>query len=234
MPASVLPRAPRLAAAIAPILVCLAASLVAAPAASARASRAVLAFLPQGGDGNPDPVLDRLDARPQLAIGLISATQGRYTPQQSLLDIASGARASAAVYDPRTPPPLELIVGGDGSGFIFGWSKVLKRAKTALAEIQPGLLASHVPGGGAYAGVRGRRNLEAVAAANVDGNVAAVSLGPAADLAERAHRLLFHLRYVVVGLPTAAKGDAVLGRVLRVRRRDDVLIVMQTPPRAFV
>ena len=39
-------------------------ALVAAPPADARATRAVLAFLPTGGDDNPDPVLDRLDARP--------------------------------------------------------------------------------------------------------------------------------------------------------------------------
>jgi hypothetical protein len=224
--------ASRLAAVVALLLTL--AGVLAAPAADARAPRAVLAFLPKGGDDNPDPVLDRLDARPQLAIGLVSATQGRYTPQQALLDITAGSRTSAAVYKPRTPPPLELVVGGDGSGFIFGWSKVVKRAQTALAEIQPGMLASHIPGGGAYAGVRGRKNTEAVAAADVEGDVAAVSLGRAADLAERVQRLLIHHRMVVAGLPTGDKGDAVLGRLMRDRRGDDVLIVMQSPPRAFV
>jgi hypothetical protein len=222
---------PRLAAVCALLLV--AAGLLAAPAADARAPRAVLAFLPEGGDDNPDPVLDRLDARPQLAIGLVSATQGRYAPEQALLDITAGARAPGAVYEPLTPPRLELVAGGDGSGFIFGWSKALARASTAHAELQAGMLASHIPGGGAYAGVRGRPNEEAVAAADAEGNVAAVSLGPAADLAERAHRLLIGHRLVVVGLPTAAKGDAALGRLLRDRRHDDVLIVMQSPPRAI-
>ncbi len=210
------------------------AGVLAPAAAGAREPRAVLAFLPKGGDDNPDPILDRLDARPQLAIGLISATQGRYTPQQALLDITAGSRTSAAVYEPRTPPQLELVVGGDGTGFIFGWSKVLERAKTALAEIQPGMLASNIPGGAAYAGVRSRKNTEAVAAADVEGNVAAVSLGPAGNLAERAHRLLIRHRLVVVGLPTGNKGDAALGRLMRDRRGDDVLIVVQSPPRAFV
>ena len=225
--------APRLAAVVALLL--LAAAGTAAPvAAQAREPRAVLAFMPDGGDENPDPVLDRLDARPQLALGLISATQGRYTPEQALLDITAGSRTSAAVYDPRTPPRLELVVGGDGSGFIFGWSKVLERASTALAEIAPGMLASTIPGGGAYAGVRSRRNVEAVAAADAAGNVAAVSLGRAGDLAERAHRLLIDHRLVVVGLPTASKGDVALGKLMRDRRGDDVLIVMQSPPRAPV
>ena len=233
MPAPSQPHVPRLAVVVALVLLSFAASLVGAPPSDARAPRAILAFLPKGGDDNPDPVLDRLDARPQLAIGLISATQGLYTPNQTLLDISAGSRTSANVYDPRRPPELELVVGGDGTGFIFGWSKVVERAKTALAEIQPGMLASNIPGGAAYAGVESRKNTEAVAAADVHGDVAAVSLGNAADLAERAHRLLIHHLLVVVGLPTAAKGDAALGRLLRDRRSGDVLIVMETPPRAF-
>jgi hypothetical protein len=197
--------------------------------ALAQQPRAVLAFLPSGGDDNPKPVLDRLDARPQLALGLVSATQGRYSPEQAALDMSAGSRTSAAVYDPRDPPPLELVAGGDGSGFIFGWSKVLERAGTARAEIAPGLLASQVPGGAAYAGVAGRAHLEAVVAADRAGNVARVSIGHAADLAARVRRLLHRHRFVVAGLPTAAKGDAVLDALLRDRRPQDLLFVMQTP-----
>src|SRR4051794_791565 len=114
-----------------PLLVAVAVLLLvlgAAPVARAQQQRAVLAFLPSGGDNNPKPVLDRLDARPQLALGLVSATQGRYSPAQAVLDMSAGSRTSAAVYDPSDPPDLELVVGGDGSGFIFGWSKVLERA----------------------------------------------------------------------------------------------------------
>ena len=222
-------RVPRLAVLLA-LLLALAGA--AAPAADARSSRAVLAFLPKGGEGNPDPVLDRLAARPQLALGLVSATQGRYTPAQAMLDITAGSRTSAAVYDPRSPPPLELVPAGDGSGFIFGWPRVVKRAETAPAEITPGLLASRIPGGATYAGIQGRRHIEAVAAADRDGDIAAVSLGPAADLAKRVRRLLRHHRFVVAGLPTAAKGDRVLDELLRDRKPGDLLIVMETPPRA--
>lgn len=224
--------APRLATALALALTLL--GLAVAPAAGARPPRAVLAFLPDGGDGNPAPVLDRLEARAQLSIGLVSATQGRFSPEQAVLDISAGSRTSRAVYEPHSPPALELVPAGDGGAFIFGWSRALRRADTALAEIRPGLLAGQIPGGAAFAGVRSRRNLEAVIAADRDGDIAELSLGRAADLAQRTVRLLERHRLVVAGLPTADKGDAVLDALLRDRRPEDLLIVMQTPPRAFV
>jgi len=215
-------------------LACLAIAPAADAAADARTPRAVLAFLPAGGADNPAPVLERLTARPRLALGLASATQGRYTPQQAVLDISAGSRTSPNVYTPRNPPDLQLVVGGDDSGFIFNWGKALERARSALAQIQPGLLATKVPNGAAYAGVRGRRHLEAVAAADVEGNVAAVSLGTAATLGARVQRLLLDHRLVVTGLPTADKGDAALDRLMRDRRPGDVLIVLQTQVRSFV
>jgi len=230
MPA--LPSVPRLAAVLALLLSF--ACLTVASTASARSEHAVLAFLPEGGDDNPDPVLDRFASHRRLAIGLVSATQGRYTPEQTILDISAGSRTSPNVYDPRELPRLELVPGGDGSGFIFGWSKVLVRAKSALAEIEPGLLASQVPGGAAYAGVKGRTHLEAAAAADERGDIAEVSLGTAASLAARVRGLRKRHRLVVVGLPTAAKGNAALVGLLADRRPGDLLILMETPPRAFV
>jgi len=209
-------------------------ALVVAAPADARSPRAVLAFMPSGGDDNPAPLLERLQAREQFALGLVSATQGVYTPQQMILDISAGSRTSATVYDPEEAPELELVAGGDGSGFVFGWGKALERAETALAEIQPGLLAQLIPGGAAYAGLRDREHVEAGAAADREGDVAAVSLGPSATLADRVRSLLGSHRLVVAGLPTADKGDAVLDRLLSDRRRKDLLIVLQTPPPARV
>ena len=205
-----------------------------APAAGARDARAVLAFLPSGGDDNPKPVLDRLDERLPLALGLVSATQGRFSAAQMMLDISAGSRTSRAVYTPQAPPDLELVRGGDGTGFIFGWSKAVQRAATPPAEVVPGMLAGQLPGGAAYAGIAGRTHIGAVVAANRQGDVAAVSLGPAATLAERAAELLARHRLVVVGLPTAAKGDAALDDLLRARRDGDLLIVTQAPPRLTV
>ena len=138
-------RARRGAAALAPRV-----ALAAAPrprhAARRRDPRAVLAFLPAGGDDNPKPVLDRLDARTPLALGLVSATQGRFSPAQMVLDISAGSRTSRAVYTPQAPPQLELVRGGDGSGFIFGWSKALERAETRARRDHAGHARRPDPG----------------------------------------------------------------------------------------
>ena len=234
---------PRLRCLAAPALTVLAAFVAvllfggAAPAqASATAGdrRVVLAFLPSGGDDNPKPVLERLDDRTQFALGLVSATQGRFSRAQMVLDITAGSRTSRAVYTPQAPPNLELVRGGDGTGFVFGWSRALERAATPPAEMHIGMLAGQLPGGAAYAGVAGRTDIVGAVAADRDGDVAAVSLGQSDTLPERAKALLARFRLVVVGLPTAAKGDAALDDLLRDRRDGDLLIVMQAPPRATV
>jgi hypothetical protein len=223
-----------LAALAAAVALTLVVALAAPAAAHARDRRVVLAFLPAGGDNNPKPVLDRLDERTRFALGLVSATQGRSSPEQMVLDLSAGSRTSRAVYSPEEAPLLELVQGGDGSGFIFGWDKALERAESAPAEITPGLLASRLPEGAAYAGVAGRTHVEAAVAADRAGDIAETSLGPAATLAARAGALLARHRLVVVGLPTAAKGDEALDDLLRNRRAGDLLIVVQTPPRARV
>lgn len=206
----------------------------AASPAGAREPRAVLAFLPSGGDDNPKPILERLDERTAFALGLVSATQGRFDREQMVLDMSAGSRTSRAVYEPPSPPDLELVRGGDGTGFIFGWNKALERAATPPAQLHPGMLAGQVPGGAAYAGVAGRTHIVAAVAADPRGDVATVSLGPSSTLGERAAALLRRHRLVVVGLPTATKGDAALDDLLRDRRKGDLLIVTQAPPRATV
>ncbi len=218
------------------LLTALAALAATLPPATAYAAdpHVVLAFLPSGGDDNPKPILDRLDARAPFAIGLVSATQGRFSRAQMVLDMSAASRTSRAVYKPQAPPALELVRGGDGSGFIFGWSRALARADTAPAEIRPGLLASRIPGGAAYAGVAGRTHIEASVAADRTGNVAAVSLGTAATLATRVRELLRGHGLVVAGLPTSDKGDATLDELLRDRRAGDLLIVVQSPPNVQV
>src|SRR5687767_9634439 len=67
-----------------------------AHAVGASDARAVVAFLPAGGDDNPKPVLERLDVRTALALGLVSATQGRFDREQMVLDMTSGSRTSRA------------------------------------------------------------------------------------------------------------------------------------------
>lgn len=223
-----------LAALVAALVLGAASPAHAAAASGVRDARVVLAFLPSGGDDNPKPVLERLGGRTALALGLVSPTQGRFSDAQMMLDISAGSRTSRAVYTPEAPPELELVPGGDGTGFIFGWSQALERAATPPATLHPGMLAGELAGGAAYAGVAGRTHIGAVAAADRKGDVAAVSLERAGTLAERAAALAARHRLVVVGLPTAAKGDAELDDLLRDRRENDLLIVTQAPPRSTV
>lgn len=231
LPARVLAALSALAAVVA---LAAAAPAQAAAASGVRDARVVLAFLPSGGDDNPRPVLERLGERPALALGLLSPTQGQFSGPQMMLDISAGSRTSRAVYTPEAPPDLELVAGADGTGFIFGWSQALERAATPPATLHPGLLADAIPRGAAYAGVAGRTHVGAAAAADREGDVTAVSLASAGTLAERAAALLEQHRLVVVGLPTAAKGDTELDDLLRGRRPGDMLIVTQAPPRSSV
>jgi hypothetical protein len=208
----------------------------------AGAPRVVIAFmpipdvLPRGADDEIEPqlayqpILDRLDARKQLSIGMSSAAQGQYDPIQAMLDITQGTRVSLSSYSPKRPSELRLYLDGQGGGLFQGWLEVVARADSAPAELVPGLLAGTIPGGGAYAGVEGRGQREAVAAADRSGRIAAVSLGSAATLAARVRAQLRTRRLVVAGLPTAIPGDAALDALIKQRRPNELLIVMQTPP----
>lgn len=205
-----------------------------APSPASAAPRVVLAFLPQAEPGpvSRTPIIDILDARSTLALGLSGATQGSYRREQALLDITQGTRTSSAAYEPRAPTPLTFFTDGKGGALMLGWPDILRRADSAPAEIRPGTLGSLVPGGVAYAGVTGREQLEATVAATRDGTIENVSIGPAADLVARAHALLRTHRMVVVGLPTPDRGATALDGLLAARAQDELLIVMQSPPAA--
>ena len=175
------------------------------------------------------PVLDRLDSRPELALGLSSATQGQYDRTQALLDITQGTRVSLSGYSPKRPAELTFVRAGQGSLF-GGWLDVVHRSTTAPADLQPGLLASLVPGGAGYAGAVDRDQLEAVAAADRAGRVGFVTIGSPDDVAERAQALSERRRLVVVGLPGGIEGDTAVDRLIAARRPGELLIVMQSPP----
>ncbi|WP_205697221.1 hypothetical protein [Conexibacter sp. SYSU D00693] len=198
-----------------------------------------MAFLPQPtaderpeGAPPPQPALARLEGLEGTSLGLTGAVQGRYSREQALLDVTQGARTSASAYDPEAVPELELFGEDDGGGLITGWLAARARAETAPADVVPGLLGSRVPGGIAYAGVRGRDNVEAVAAADRTGRIAAVSLGAADDVARRARALLGDHRLVVAALPSDATGDDAVARLRRARTPGELLVVLQSPPEA--
>jgi hypothetical protein len=165
-------------------------------------------------------------------LGLVGATQGGYDETQALLDITQGTRVSSAAYRPKEVPMLTYFQQGDMALF-QGWLDVRARADSAPADIVPGLLAQSIPGGGAYAGVTGRAQLESVPAAGEAGRIGLVSIGSADDVAKRAQGLLTKRRFVVAGLPTNAPGDAAVQQLINHRTPNELLMVMQTPPQAM-
>ncbi len=203
---------------------------------------ALVALLPN--DLAPPPpgvqrpsVADLIDGHPELALGMLSATQSGYSPQQSLLDMTAGTRTSRGTYHPQNPPDMSLLPLGDsdpvhppGSGLIVNWLAALARAQSAPADIYPGLLASSVPGGAGYAGIVGQTNLEAVLAATRAGVVNTVSLGQGESVAARADALLARHRLVVALLPPGYAGDRQLDQLIAARRAGELLIAMEDPP----
>jgi hypothetical protein len=161
-----------------------------------------------------------------LSIGLMSATQGAYTRAQLLLDIGQGARVATSAYTPTGPPSLSLRPLGSAAT-VAGWPAALRRAQDAPQLLRPGLLGAGVPGGGAYAGVVGTDSLDAVAAADRRGRVAAFSVGAANTLPARVRALLSSRRLVVCDLPSGARGVADLRALAAARRPKDLLIVVQ-------
>jgi hypothetical protein len=215
---------------------------MAAPSASAAAPapvsgrHVVLAFLPVAESTPSDPtlprktIIDTLDERKGLSIGLSGATQGTYTQEQALLDMTAGTRTSASAYNAKRPIALTFCGDCIPNPLLLGWPDIISRAKSAKAEIQPGLLASSLPGGAGYAGVTGRHQVEAIVAADEQGRIFNPSIGPAHNVARRGLALLADHRFVVIGLPTGDAGARQLDSLIKLHRPNELLIVMETPP----
>jgi hypothetical protein len=218
-----------------------AAATAADPGAGARRPTALVALLPVDLE-QPPPGVQRpsagalIDGHPELALGMLSATQSGYSPQQALLDITAGTRTSRGTYSPHEPPDMSLLTipptaaDGAASGLIVNWLAAVARAESAPADIVPGLLASSIPGGGAYAGIRGETNQQALVAATRAGVVNTVSLGPGETVAARANALLARSRLVVALLPPGYAGDRQLDQLIAARRAGELLIALEDPP----
>jgi hypothetical protein len=223
----------------------LASALAAVPGVAHARPKAVVAMFPiqpappPGTDPEPDAVtvdtdglpevLSLLDSHPELALGMLSATQSGYSQEQALLDITQGSRTSRNTYRPRAVPKLRLLPDGE-QGLIVDWLAAVARADSAPAPIVPGLLASSVPGGVGYAGIRGTPNLEAIAAADREGVVRGLSLGTRDTVARRTRELLSRHDVVVALLPPSLDGDRQLDELIAARPADELLIAMQAPP----
>ena len=212
------------------------------PASAADRPSALIALLPVDLE-EPPPGVERptvaelIDGHPELALGMLSATQSGYSPEQALLDLTAGTRTSRGTYDPSEPPEMSLLSIGEPApaarttrGLIVNWLAAVMRAESAPADVVPGLLASAIPGAAAYAGIAGETNAEALVAATRAGVVRSVSLGRGSTVAARATALLERHRLVVALLPPGYAGDRQLDALIAARRPGDLLIAMEDPP----
>jgi hypothetical protein len=205
-----------------PALLCAAALL--APTAPALALRsdaprsAVLAFVSVGER--------ELAATPGLSLGLMSASQGHYSPGQLLLDIGQGARIASSAYPHAEPPPLTLREPPAGA-IIEGWQAARRRARDAPQTLSPGLLGGSVPGGAGYVGVAGEPAVDAAAAAAPDGRISDVSLADATSLPGRITAMLARRRLVVADLANGPAGIAELLALASRRTPGELLIFLQ-------
>jgi hypothetical protein len=195
------------------------AAIPAAPApGEARQNSVVLAFVPTDETG--------LAGIPDMSVGIVSATQGAYIAEQLLLDITQGARISRSAYSPTKPPAMSLRTLG-ATGTITDWQAARRRAEDAPQLLRPGLLAAQIPGGAAYAGIAGTDSLDAIAAADRTGRVAAVSLGSAPSLLARVAMLGRTHRLVVADLPAGRAGAQDLRALSATRAPGELLLVVQ-------
>jgi hypothetical protein len=173
--------------------------------------------------GQPSELLNRLSADRFGELALMTASVGNYNEQQTLLDITQGNRVPRINYSPQAPPPLKPL--RDGS--LGDWPSIAHRARSAEADIEPGLLAASVPGGAGYVGSSLNPGADAVLAAGRNGQLAAVSLGSPASLLVRIESMMAKHRLVVADLGDGAEPLRVL---LRTRARGELLLVLERPP----
>ncbi len=209
---------------------------------------ALILFLSAGrlsaGQPEDDAIETELGKTPALSTAILSATQGTYKTDQLLLDITQGARVSYSAYSPAYPPALSsLILGAPPSARIPTWPAALRRAKGAPQLLEPGLLASSIPGGGGYAaaygsgapgtngavvGVASRETVSWPLAADRSGQIAAVSFGSPSTLLPRVAALRGAHRLVVADLPPGPAGYADLRTLVADRPPNELLAVVQS------
>ena len=166
-----------------------------------------------------------------LSVGIMSATQGEYASAQFLLDLTQGARISSSDYSKPKAPVLEVLPQGSGA-VVAGWQAAMHRAESAPQLLRPGLLASQVPGGGAYVGVTGAGYLDGVLAADTGGSIATISLGTRRSLLARIEAVSASRRMVVADLPGGSEGLADLQALGHRRAADELLLAIQRVPDA--
>jgi hypothetical protein len=222
---------------------------------------ALVVFLPPGpsrrrGQSEDDAIEAELSSIPTLSIGILSATQGTYNADQMLLDMTQGARVSYSAYSPAYPPSLSSLEldltaehGLPASAHIPSWPAALRRAQGAPQLLKPGLLATSIPGGAAYAAPyfsnlpsSGTIEIEIAKpatspatvdwplAANRSGRIAALSFGSSGTLLSRIGKLRATHSLVVADLPRGASGYSDLRSLTAGRSARELLVVIQSAP----
>jgi hypothetical protein len=183
---------------------------------------------PLGGRSESDVIERELDSIPTLSTGILSATQGSYTTAQMALDITQGARVSGSAYKPSNPPFLRLPLPGEqaNGSQVEPWSAVLARAHSAPQLLDPGLLATQIPGGGAYVPASGVDTVDGTLAADRSGHVAAV-LASSGTLLGSVEVLRAHHRLIVADLPLGPAGLADLRALAASRPAGELLVAIQ-------
>jgi hypothetical protein len=171
-----------------------------------------------------------LASLPGMSLAVMSGASGSYSTPQLLLDMSQGSRVSSAAYG--SPVPHLVLLAPRARGSIAGWSAAVRRARSAPANLEPGLLAAQLPDGAAYAGVTGAPTSGASAATDRHGHLAEVSLGDANTVAQRVRGLLTRRRLVAVDLPAGAPGRAALAALVAQREAGELLLVVQRERRA--
>ncbi|HEY5285698.1 MAG TPA: hypothetical protein VIJ50_01165 [Solirubrobacteraceae bacterium] len=237
-----------------------AANQAARPEAAVKPS-ALVVFLPpapslQSGQSEDNAIEAELSSIPTLSIGVLSATQGAYNADQMLLDMTQGARVSYSAYSPARPPnlsSLELDLNAEHglpvSAHISSWPAALRRAQGAPQLLKPGLLATAIPGGAAYAApyfsklpssgtieieiakpLTSPATVDWPLAANRSGRIAALSFGSSDTLLSRIGKLRATHSLVVADLPQGASGYSDLRSLTGTRSSRELLIVVQSAP----
>ncbi|HEV7938832.1 MAG TPA: hypothetical protein VGP18_12530 [Solirubrobacteraceae bacterium] len=212
---------------------------------------ALVVFLAPGplpsGQSEDNLIEEDLSSIPTLSTAILSATQGTYKTDQLLLDITQGARVSYSAYNPAYPPTLSLVPLSHSDGArVQPWAAVLERAEKAPQLLDPGLLATSISGGAAYADAEGPLSAQTAGtrvasvanggdidgplAVDRSGQIAAESFGPSSTLLARIATLRADHRLVVADLPSGATGYADLRTLAATRPSDELLIAIQRAP----
>jgi hypothetical protein len=203
-------------------------SLATTPAQASSTRRVLLVLIPTGRAPTASATLDReFNAQRGLdSLGLLDASLGPYDQVQTLLDITQAARVPSGDYAPITPPALHPTT----TGTVAGWQTALSRARGPDASIEPGLLASSVPGGVAYVTAARTPGPDGLLATARDGRIAAVSIGPPASLTQRVSALSRRYRLVVAALSPSPLASSELARLLAARPASELVLALAQPP----